>query len=309
MRKIIPVLVLAAGIICLLTACGQPSAKSTTAATLSTTTVASTPEKQEIIQLDAKGYYDLFNGKTVAVVYQNKSEETLQKAVESFFKKNYDIDFNGNIVYVDSLTDGLLMLRSHKAAALQVMRFTGRYLVQRNDDLQMYGNEMISFSTNMIFNPGKSVQVGRVNTAIKAMQEDGTLDKLIEQWITSLPIGEEPTGGAMPVIDEGGEIIKMGISGDAPPLDYIAADGTPGGFNVAVLSEIGWRANINIKLITVNGGSRFAALQSGKIDSFLWHTSSKIFADAAVDSTTSESSGFIKSDSYIESKGALLVLK
>jgi ABC-type amino acid transport substrate-binding protein len=299
MRKFISILVLATIVIFSLSACGQKAAQ--------TTATAPAPVPS-VIQLNEDGLQRFFNGKNLAVIYQNLEEKVLSQKLDNFVKNKYNFDFHCNIIYVDSLTDGLLMLRGNKIDTLQVMRFTGDYLLQRNTDLKMYSNDIISYSTQMIFNPEKPTQLDKVNAALKAMQQDGTLDKLVKQWITDLPVGGEPASGAIPVID-GAETLKVGISGDAPPLDYVAANGNPGGFNVAVLSEISKRAKLNIKLVRVSGGARFTALQSGKIDSFLWHNTSQSFTGSAANSTPSDQTkSFLMSDTYLNSRGGLLVL-
>jgi len=280
---------------------------------------SASPNGADIIEISPQDYYDLFNGKTLGVLYQIQPEEALQKGIEANFKYKHGMDCSIKVVYFDSLTDGLLMLRSDKIQALMVMRFTGRYLAQRNNDLIIYGSEETSYSTHMIFKSDdqgqteKPAQFEGVNAAIKNMKEDGTLDKLSKQWITDFPASEEPSGAAMPVIS-GGETLRVGISGDEPPLDYIAADGTPGGFNVAVLSEIGRRANLNIELVTVNSGARFAALQSGKIDSFFWYANTHELTDTttAAATTSVQSAGanyIVQSDSYLYTRGAVLSLK
>jgi ABC-type amino acid transport substrate-binding protein len=309
MRKIWLVLALAAVLICTLTACGQ-----TAETTSPTATVADEPA---IILLDPQGYVDQFGGKNMAIIYQNEPQEVLQKGLHYMFEKRYGLDANINIIYVDSLTDGLLMLRTGKADYLMVMRFTARYLAQRNNDLVIYGSEDTSYSTHIIFNPDKQAQLDKVNAAIKAMREDGTLDKLTQQWITDLPVGDEPAGGIIPVIT-GAETLKVGISGDEPPLDYIAADGTPGGFNVAALTEIGRRANLNIELIAVNGNARFTALKAGKIDSFLWYANTHVLTAATsypatpTPAMTVQPSGanfFLQSDSYMLTRAGILGIK
>ncbi len=319
MHKIILVLVLTAVLICSMTACNKPA--------ITTTTAAPGSSEPAIIQLDPQGYYDKFNGKIMAIIYQSEPQEVLQQGIQYFFKNRHDMDADVNITYVDSLTDGLLMLRSGKVDYLMAMRFTARYLAQRNNDLVIYGSEDTSYSTHIIFNLKKQAQLDRVNTAIRAMQEDGTLDKLTRQWITDLPVGGEPSGGTIPVI-KGAETLKVGISGDEPPLDYIAADGVPGGFNVSVLSEIGRRANLNIELVTVNSSARFASLQSGKIDSFLWYANTHVLTGAtpaaaaanaaAIAASTptatpstkpAGASLFLQSDSYMDSKSGILGIK
>jgi ABC-type amino acid transport substrate-binding protein len=308
MRKIFSVLLLILILVCSLTACGQSASKTTTAMT----TTAPTPSEVSVVQLDLQGYIDMFNGKTLAIIYQSQPEERFQQGLHNYYMTTSNIDVNVKIVYVDSLTDGLLMLRSGKITAMMVMRFTGLYLAQRNNDLVNYGSEALSYTTHMIFSPEKQAQLDRVNAAIKSMKEDGTLDQLTGRWITNLPAGEEPSGGAMPVI-EGAETLKVGVSGDEPPLDYVAADGNPGGFNIAVLSEIGRRANINIALVTVNSRARFTALQSGKIDSFLWYANTQnltgLTPAAAPSIQPAGASTFFLSDNYLNSRASILELK
>ena len=73
----------------------------------------------------------------------------------------------------------------------------------------------------------------------------------------------------MPLI-EGAETIKVAITGLMPPIDYIAPDGTPAGFNTAVLAEISKRIGKNIELVQVNSLGRATALASGTVDVVFW---------------------------------------
>jgi ABC-type amino acid transport substrate-binding protein len=53
-------------------------------------------------------------------------------------------------------------------------------------------------------------------------------------------------------------------------MDYVAADGTPAGFNTAVLAEIGNRLGKNIEIVVVDSLGRAAALASGAVDAVFW---------------------------------------
>lgn len=64
--------------------------------------------------------------------------------------------------------------------------------------------------------------------------------------------------------------VKVAITGSHPPMDYVAADGTPAGFNTAILSEIGKRIGKNIELVQVDSVGRAAALASGTVDVVFW---------------------------------------
>lgn len=105
------------------------------------------------------------------------------------------------------------------------------------------------------------------DAAIDEMKADGTLDALIEKYINNA--AETPQPVEIVHID-GAETIKVGITGDLPPLDLVLADGTPAGFNTAVLAEISKRTGKNIELVQINSGARAAALTSGQVDVIFW---------------------------------------
>lgn len=74
---------------------------------------------------------------------------------------------------------------------------------------------------------------------------------------------------------EGAPTYKIGITGDYPPFDYVSADGTPAGFNVAILNAISEKAGINFQIIQVEAPARITALNSGEIDVVFWMGYSK----------------------------------
>ena len=68
----------------------------------------------------------------------------------------------------------------------------------------------------------------------------------------------------------GAETIRVAITGDLPPVDYVNEEGLPAGYNIAVLSEIGKLLKVNIKTVNVDAGGRTAALVSGRADVVFW---------------------------------------
>lgn len=69
--------------------------------------------------------------------------------------------------------------------------------------------------------------------------------------------------------------VKVAVTGDLPPVDFIGDDGLPAGYNVAVLAEIGRRLHVNISLLNINAGARTAALVSGRADIVFWYEVNK----------------------------------
>ena len=62
------------------------------------------------------------------------------------------------------------------------------------------------------------------------------------------------------------------MTGDLPPLDFVNTDGTPAGFNTALLAEIAKRLGKNIAVVQIDSGARAAALSSEQIDVIFWAT-------------------------------------
>ena len=69
--------------------------------------------------------------------------------------------------------------------------------------------------------------------------------------------------------------IRVAVTGDLPPVDFIAEYGMPAGYSTAVLAEIGKRLRVNIVLVNVNAAARTAALKSGRADVVFWYEVNK----------------------------------
>ena len=99
-----------------------------------------------------------------------------------------------------------------------------------------------------------------LNTAIKALREDGTLEALQEQYLA----GNFDFTPAEPV--EGRETLRVVVTGDYAPIDYISVDGMPCGYNAALMQAIGDQLGYNIEFISVDASQRFMTLTTGKAD-------------------------------------------
>ena len=94
---------------------------------------------------------------------------------------------------------------------------------------------------------------------------------------------------------EGKGTLRVAVTGDLPPIDFMAADGTPAGFNTAVLAEIGNALGMNVELISVEAGARTAALASGRADVVFWYE-----VNSAAESQPDVPNGVILSEPYYE---------
>jgi len=173
------------------------------------------------------------------------------------------------VVFFDNMNSMIMALKGKQIDRFAAPSRVGAYIVARNEDFQLINNNLkpiLGYSIAM--QEKDKAQVDEINAAIKAMKDDGTLDKLIKENITDLG-GADPVAKPIPMI-EGAETIKVAVTGDMPALDCILADGTPAGFNVAFLGELGKRINKNFELVSIEAGARGAALSSGQVDMLFW---------------------------------------
>ncbi len=115
---------------------------------------------------------------------------------------------------------------------------------------------------------GKAL-AAQFNDAILTMKQDGTLSALLGRYIYEAGIGD-PETVEFKKFDNVDKKLTIAVTGDLPPLDYVAADGTAAGFNTAVIAEIGRRLNVNIELVYIMSGARAATVMSGRADAVFW---------------------------------------
>lgn len=117
------------------------------------------------------------------------------------------------------------------------------------------------------FRKDKAALVSEFNRAIRSMEEDFTLAELqgiyIHDAALTKPVKFDHFDGA--------ETVKVAVTGDLPPIDYVDEAGNPAGFNAALLAELGRRMNVNMELVNVEAGARTSALVSGRADAVFWY--------------------------------------
>jgi ABC-type amino acid transport substrate-binding protein len=168
---------------------------------------------------------------------------------------------------------------------MEIYQSVGRYLCATNDNLRLGMSYDLSKERNAFAQEVFSTILGndfaflmlegnadlrdQFNEAIASMKADGTLDRLVKEQIEDMIASLVTAPITMPVAD-GARTIRVAVTGALPPMDYVAADGTPAGFNTAVLAEIASRTGLNIELVVVDSIGRAAALADGAVDAVFW---------------------------------------
>ena len=187
-------------------------------------------------------------------------------------------------VEFDNLNSMVMSLNAGQIDGMIVYFTVGSYLCQQNENLtswleysemeRVYGGEMTNIKNRFILDQilgtdfcflmmeDHAALRNEFNLAIAGMKEDGTLDAL-KASIMELDKVE------LPKIDNA-ETIRVGVTGDLPPIDYVDEAGIPAGFNTAVLAEISRRTGKNIELVSIESGARSLALSQGIVDVVFW---------------------------------------
>lgn len=269
---------------------------------------AKTPKQETVVNKTAKPDYSFLNGKTGTASYSTWSEEKLT----ALMNVQHGIKIK-KFIYTDSMAGGLSMLKSDRADFMMTSDITANYITQRNPELKyvIYSKDK---GLTMLLRKSDVKLRDSLDSAISKLKASGKIDELYKKWITELPVGQEP---AMAKIEKTSypETVYVGVSGDMPPLDYVAADGKPAGFNIAVLAEISKLIGKNIEVMSIDSPAKLAALQSKKIDVFFWqrmpndHAKKKETNEVGMKDMKIFSGKFIITDPYCPIKTVLLMKK
>jgi ABC-type amino acid transport substrate-binding protein len=222
----------------------------------------------------------------------------------SLFSEVYSTEFK-DLSSFDSGAALLMALDTGKVDAAWLRDFQARVYAKDAEKYFMFSNEvdkMIAGSARMAAAAGsaQAEEMSKINAAIAELEESGVLAELHNEYVTEFDFGKNYESVNLPVI-EGAPTYKVSISGSMVPLDYIAADGNPTGFSIALLEKISELADLNFELVTVGFGADRMELISGKID--------YIFCYTLTDTNISNDTELIYSEPYFTYEGSAMLVK
>ena len=175
----------------------------------------------------------------------------------------------GELNFFDNFNSMQMALSSGNINVIQTYGSVAKYMTENNPDLKINESQTVHLVDDFCCAMRKEDAAlrGMFDSAIVTMKADGTIDALVDKYVKNFD--GNPTSVEITNIP-GADTIKVGVTGDLPMLDFILADGTPAGFNTAVLSEISKRIGKNIELVQIESAARAAALNSGQVDVVFW---------------------------------------
>ncbi|MBR5336605.1 MAG: transporter substrate-binding domain-containing protein [Lachnospiraceae bacterium] len=266
-------------IMALITGCGgsQPGAGSSSAASSGASDAPSGDlylGTLSLLNMTEDEYLAITKGKVIANEFLEKQGVYTGRKVAEFPQ------FKG-VKFYDTLDAMVMALEAGDILSAEMPKCTADYLCAHNDKL----SEVITYNTNKAddfskkllarMEVGYSFMLKESNTALRDeidkaigdMKTDGTLKKLIKEYINDGVFSEQKEVKFDKVQ---GDTIRIAVTGSVPPMDYVAPDGKFAGFNTAMCAELGKRLKKNIELVQVDSMGRAAALSSGQVDAVFW---------------------------------------
>ena len=195
-------------------------------------------------------------------------------------------------ILFDDLNSMVLALQAKKIDVIDcVIQPLAEYIANHNKKLQAVEETDEQWQGNMLLTMGTmqdNIKIYELlNSAITELQANGKLDALQKKYVDAyLQKGKEPKAVTLPKFKDA-PVIKIAVTGDNPPLDLITEDGTPTGFNMAMLAEIGKLKKVNIIPVPMNSGARFLSLSKGIVDA-LFFVDKPVYSDNELTETIAE---------------------
>lgn len=205
------------------------------------------------------------------ITHLNASEKQMEEYLFKIQEKARAKIVNHIPKFYDSLNLMQLGIESGEVDEISTYKSVADYIIANNANFELVADNTITgLADNFCFVVRKEdTQLkAELDKAIEEMKADGSLNKLVENYITNVD-KQNPPKVEIPML-EGADTIKVGVTGDLPPLDLVLADNSPAGFNTALLAEVAKRSGKNIELIQVDSGARAVALTSKQIDVIFW---------------------------------------
>ena len=203
-------------------------------------------------------------------------------------------------VFFDNLSAMQAALQAGQINEISTYRSVARYMRAKDPRFDVLKDHSLEFIDSFCFalREDETELRDALNKVIAEMQSDETLDRLTKEYITDISAEKDPPAVDIPHFD-GAPTIKVAVTGDLPPLDYVSADGKAAGFNTAVLAEIAKRMSRNIELVDIESGARAAALTSKQADVIFWAI---VPVSEIVPSDTDKPEGVILTNPYFKDK-------
>ena len=229
-----------------------------------------------------------------------------------FFESMLGVRLSGYNGY-KSPAEALYALKTGKVAAIWATDTTADFLTGSDASLVLVDNEGtadINFLPECRFEYALAVKnnasgrqlADELDAVIELSTQSGRLKKLIDVYITGACDASKYSEKDMSVNQSypEGELLKIGITGAAEPIELVDESQRPYGFCVAFADELGTGLQRPVELVVLDNETIFSSLMAGRIDAVFCYGKPKQI-------TTEGTKSWITTKGYYNCEGYRLI--
>ena len=162
-------------------------------------------------------------------------------------------------------TDAVVSLKNGGLDAVVIDQNPAQNFVDRSEgSLKLIEDDTSTEQYAIAVAKGNDELLTKINAGLKKIQEDGTFDKLVAEYIGGSSSQEETN-----TVEKTGLTVNVGTNAEFPPFEYIGDDGQPEGFDMAVMKAIGDAKGFDVKFTNMEFKSLVASLSTGALDAVI----------------------------------------
>ncbi len=136
------------------------------------------------------------------------------------------------------------------------------FVANNNGKLKLVEDETSTEEYAIAVGKGNTELLGKINSGLKKIRENGTFDKLVAEYIGG------DTGAKAPETGEK-QVVHVGTNAEFPPFEYMNDNGEPDGFDMAVIKAIGEASGFEVEITNMEFKSLVASLATGSLDAVI----------------------------------------
>lgn len=159
--------------------------------------------------------------------------------------------------------DAVQALKQGKVDAVIIDNEPAKVFVSKNDDLKILDDPFVVEEYAIALKQGNDELKGKINDALKTIKDDGTMDKILSNWIGE-DAGKNPYTSPEDVKRDNGKIV-MATNAEFPPYESMEGDkivGIDADMMQAVCDVLG----MELEIENIEFDSIIPEIQSGKAD-------------------------------------------
>ena len=199
----------------------------------------------------------------------NSTEEQFAQEWQKSFAPNNEL-LEVRVKFYPNLNSLQMALNAGEIQHIVLPEVTAEYLMSQNPE---YESVLVLHSKGMGLAFGFSAENkelrNKFSQAVLTLKNNWTLSAIEGMYLTSS--GRKAPKPVEFAHFDGAATIRAAVTGDIPPVDFMADDGTAAGFSTAVLAEIGKLLGVNVEILNIESAARSAALASGRADVVFWY--------------------------------------